>query len=297
MPAQLPSLVAVGPWEHGEFAVVRTEADPDRQWPTVATLSDVAASFTSFASATDALKTSSPVAVPEVILLAQPTPGEDHEREIERLRVEAPLARIVCIAGTWCEGELRTGHPPEGVVRLYWYEFAPWWRAAVDAWQAGRPVAWSEPLDDPRAGQQTPFTPVVKTRPNGDAAVGRTLMVSAADVAVFETLSDVLTPFDWRCVWRRPHLQQDGVPAEACVAAIWDGGQLSDRELQSLILFTHSVRASSPPAPIIALLDFPRAEHFAIAQSAGTTAVLGKPYQLSQLVNELERLSTPMNAG
>jgi len=44
-------------------------------------------------------------------------------------------------------------------------------------------------------------------------------------------------------------------------------------------------------SPVIALLDFPRAEHVAHAKAAGTSAILAKPYQITHLADELIRLS------
>lgn len=283
MPAQPPSLVAVGPWEHGEFAALRAELDPMREWPAAATLSEL----TEQLSSNDASAASA-----EVILLAQPTPGENHQPAIETLRTLAPLTRIVCVAGSWCEGELRTGRPPDGVIRLYWYEFPSWWRAVNEAAEAGRTPAWSEPLDDPRSGQLTPLSEKADARSRSRVSASRLLAVDAADFAVFETLAAVLSPFGWQCEWRPRGRRHEDSSAATFDAAIWDGGQLADHEVAALRTFAATIHAASPAAPVIALLDFPRVEHLAAVRNAGAAALLAKPYQLAQLVNELERLAS-----
>jgi hypothetical protein len=223
-----------------------------------------------------------------LVLLAQARPGVDDPSQLERLRAVAPLTRVVVVAGSWCEGELRTGRPAAGVVRLYWYEFAPWWRAAVAEWEANETPAWSEPLDDVRAGQETT---VVAPRERDDVipAEGGVLVVDAVDFAVFETLTTVLAPFGWSCEWQPRH-RPDLTVSTTMVAAIWDGGQLSDGELAALREFTARIHAAKAGAPVIVLLDFPRVKHLQAARDAGAAAVLGKPYQVAQLVNELERL-------
>lgn len=287
MPTRSPTLVAVGPWDQAEFPALRAELDPQRQWPTVATLEDLTANIADDASDGAAATIPSVPLPPELVLLAQPRPGTSDQAQLETLRSLAPLTRVVIIAGTWCEGELRTGQPSTGVVRLYWYEFAPWWRAAVAEWQTNQTPVWSEPLDDVRAGQQTT---IIKLRERDHVVPSKAaiIAVDAIDFALFETLAAVLAPYGWRCEWQprhRPELVQPTQP----VAAIWDGGQLSDGELASLVSFAARVHDGNAVAPVIVLLDFPRVEHLEAAR-AGAAVVLGKPYRIAHLANELDRL-------
>lgn len=296
MTPRLPTLVAIGPWDHAEFAALRAEVDPHGEWGAIGSLDAITETMTGGSEETldekNAAATIPFVPLPpELVLLAQPRPDSTLPAQLERLRTAAPLVRVVVVAGTWCEGELRTGAPPAGVVRLYWYEFAAWWRAAISIYQAGGAPPWSEPLDDVRAGQAT--TPVRSRLPvadgNGPAERGA-VAVDAVDFAVFETLAAALAPYGWRCDWQprhRPELNDGGEYA----AAIWDGGQLSEGELASLAAFAGRVRESSPAAPVIVLLDFPRVEHLQVARDAGASAVLGKPYQVTQLADELARLT------
>ena len=288
MPTRTPTLVAVGPWEHAEFAALRAELDPQRQWTTFATLAELAAALADDAAENAAATIPSVPLPPELVLFAQARPGVDDPSPSERLRAVAPLTRVVVVAGSWCEGELRTGRPAAGVVRLYWYEFAPWWRAAVAEWEANETPAWSEPLDDVRAGQETAVV-ALRERDNVVPAERDVIVVDAVDFAVFETLAAVLAPFGWCCEWQPRH-RPELAAVTALVAAIWDGGQLSDRELAALRAFAAGVHAANAAAPVIALLDFPRVEHLQAARDAGAAAVLGKPYQVARLVNELDRL-------
>lgn len=288
MLTRTPTLVAVGPWEHAEFAALRAELDPQRQWTTVATLGDVTAALADDAAENAAATIPFAPLPPELVLLAQARPGVDDPSQLERLRAVAPLTRVVVVAGSWCEGELRTGRPAAGVVRLYWYEFAHWWRAAVAEWDANETPAWSEPLDDVRAGQETT---VVALRERDDVVPteGGVLVVDAVDFAVFETLTAVLAPFGWSCEWQPRHRPELAV-VTTMVAAIWDGGQLSDGELAALCEFAARVHSANAAAPVIVLLDFPRVEHLQAVRDAGAAVVLGKPYQVARLVNELDRL-------
>lgn len=288
MPTPSPTLVAVGPWDEAEFAMLRAELDTDRQWPTAATLRTLTDAIAeSMADGAAATIPSVPLP-PELVLLAQPRPWISDQAQLETLRSLAPLTRVVVIAGTWCEGEPRTGQPSTGVVRLYWYEFAPWWRAARAEWEANQTPAWSEPLDDVRAGQKTA---VITLRERHDVVPTEAgvVAVDAVDFAVFETLAAVLASFGWRCEWQPRHRPEVARPTQY-VAAIWDGGQLSGGELTSLNEFARRVHASNAAAPVIVLLDFPRVEQLEAARAAGAAAALGKPYRVAHLVNELDRL-------
>jgi hypothetical protein len=81
--------------------------------------------------------------LPELIVVAQSRPGAVGPGVFERLRRSAPMAGIVSLVGSWCEGEMRTGRPAVGVPRLYWYEFASWWRRQVALRTAGRCPEWA----------------------------------------------------------------------------------------------------------------------------------------------------------
>lgn len=300
MPPRSPTLVAVGPWDHAEFAALRDEVDPHAEWGAIDSLEALAAALVGDENETyediNAAATIPFVPLPpELVLLAQPRPDATLAAQVERLREVAPLTRVVVIAGTWCEGELRTGAPPTGVVRLYWYEFAAWWRAALDAYQAGGMPAWSEPLDDVRAGQATTLRSLQLPHANSNGSTQRgAIAIDAVDFAVFEALTAALAPYGWRCEWQprhRPELHRDGDYA----AAIWYGGQLSEGELASLVTFATRVRESSLAAPVIVLLDFPRVEHLQAARAAGASVVLAKPYQVNQLANELARLAVSIS--
>lgn len=294
MPPRQPTLVAVGPWDHAEFAALRDEVDPHAEWGAIDSLAALAESLVDGREGTDEEKDAAATIPfvplpPELVLLAQPRPNATLTAEVERLREVAPLTRVIVIAGTWCEGELRTGAPPAGVVRLYWYEFAPWWRATIGAYQAGGTPAWSEPLDDVRAGQAT--TPVYARLSNADgndSTERGAIAIDAVDFAVFDTLASALAPFGWRCEWQPRHRPELNSGREYA-AAIWDGGQLSERELAALTAFASRVREQRPTAAVIVLLDFPRVEHLQAARDAGASAVLAKPYQVTQLANELAR--------
>src|SRR3954462_14967953 len=61
--------------------------------------------------------------LPELIIVAQNRPDSICSDRLDHLRRDAPLAGIVALLGSWCEGETRTRRPWPGVHRVYWPEF------------------------------------------------------------------------------------------------------------------------------------------------------------------------------
>jgi hypothetical protein len=70
-------------------------------------------------------------------------------------------------------------------------------------------------------------------------------------------------------------------------AAIFDATHCLGGELDSL----RRLASSIGPAPLLALLDFPRVEDCQRASSAGAAAVLSKPFLLEDLFWQLDRLT------
>jgi hypothetical protein len=291
MPPTFPTLVAVGPWDRAEFAALRDELDGSGQWPTIDSLEKLAANLESTSRLADEAAPSRTLALPtELVLVAVPKPDPSLQPQLDRLVVVAPLTRVVVVAGSWCEGELRTGSPPVGVIRLYWYEFAPWWRESLAGWRAGVAPAWSGPLGDASAAR--PASSPDRAHDNEAPTpreVEQLLAVDAIDFETFETLAAALGPHGWNCRWQPRH-RPELIESAGYAAAVWDGGQLSTRELDSLASLVARMRERHPSAPVIALLDFPRVEHVTAARDVGAASILGKPYQVAHLAWELQRL-------
>lgn len=251
----------VGPWDQGEFSVATADWEEFHAWRCVANVSEACEIISSEATA------------PELLFVAQPLPDCVRQLDIDRLQSQAPLMRIVIVAGTWCEGSLRTGAPLSGVLRLVWYELFPWWQAARHGMQSGTCPPWSAPLQHPQSGR----LPVDSMREK--IALSGVVSIDAQDFAVFECLTDALAKYGLTTVWSRAN-QKDGLQKSS--AGIWDGGQLDTRDVQRLTTFCQQI-----DGPIAVLLDFPRVEQFHLARSVGASAVFGKPYVVEEVVQEL----------
>ena len=271
-------VLAVGDWQGREFVAATSGLSVARDWSHASSINE----------ACDLLRNCQQP--PELIFLAQPLPGIYCQGDIDRLQQVVPLTRLVVVVGSWCEGELRTGSPPSGVIRLYWYEFSSWWQAAIRRRDADLCPPWSLPLDHVQAGRWSPVNDVAPLKAPSKNTALLSVTIDAADFTVYETLSAALSNFGILSHWQgrdenaTPAASTAPATTPTTTAGIWDGGQLGARELKHLTKFCRQTNG-----PVIALLDFPRLEHFKQARAAGAAAVFAKPYIVKELVAALEQ--------
>jgi hypothetical protein len=242
------SVLAVGPWDRSEFAWLQAKLNGSSGWLRRANCANAASLIDENGW------------TPEFMLIAQPLPGGVGQEEIEQLRRAAPLAQIVIVAGSWCEGELRTGHPPEGALRMYWHEFANWWL------ERGTPTS----LDGPLASRSSKL--MIADQKLGSVAI------FTRSVASFETLASIFTLSQSDAQWVR---KTEAIP-EGANNGIWDGGQLDAAELSELQIAAAEFRRRG--GRLIVLLDYPRKQHIELLKQLGCHAVLGKPYVIEELI-------------
>jgi hypothetical protein len=227
--------------------------------------------------------------LPELIIVAQSRPGTVRLVDVERLQKRFPLAGIVALLGTWCEGETRTGRPWPGIKRLYWYEFPAWFRRQLSLRAAGRCPEWSQcdfglPAAAGKLLADFPPRRVNSLRISKNMSRG-VIQLSATSRETADALSDVLGLAGFATVWHRGG--SAAALVRGAVAGVWDGGQLDERESRDLAAFCH--RLDRYHAPVIAILDFPRRDRAQRALECGAAAVLGKPWRVEDLLGTIEQ--------
>ena len=78
-------------------------------------------------------------------MLAQARPGRFSEHDVARLKQCAPLARVLGLLGSWCEGETRTGTAWPAAGRCYWYQWPARFESELDRIGRGLCPAWGLP--------------------------------------------------------------------------------------------------------------------------------------------------------
>jgi hypothetical protein len=260
--------------------------DPVTHKPVVWLVGDI--DYPDFTESTALLRSTADVGnkPPELIVMAQSRPGVFIGRNVERLRRSVPLAGIVALAGSWCEGETRTGRPISGVLRLYWYEFPNWWSRQLALLSAGRCPDWAR-----REESGPPSLNWIsnsglrrsRNRKSGCEPKKPLIAIKTPRWDTAEAISDVLEAGNFESIWIRfgcNDLRLDRVDG-----GIWEGGQLDHRELDRLAAFCASLAPRK--SPVVALLDFPRHDRCEAAREIGAEAVLGKPWRNVDLITTL----------
>lgn len=83
--------------------------------------------------------------IPDVVVLAQPYPGCVAQHDVEVFRRRFPLARLVSLAGAWCEGESRSGRSLNGVLRIPWHQWPLQQDQQLAAPTDSQPGPWALP--------------------------------------------------------------------------------------------------------------------------------------------------------
>lgn len=261
-----PRVLLIGDETHPEFAeaVDSLRRQTDFQW--VSAISSALAHV-------DAA--SSP---PDLVVLAQSRAGQFSDGQISSLRRAVPLARIVALLGSWCEGEARTGRPWPGTTRLYWHRWSPWFARELERLSDGRCPTWGLPVTA-TADEMIDFS-IHDAQP----ASGGLIAVRARRGCTYDALADACRSAGYATVWLRDdqHVQVQG-PA----AVIWDDTHCGAAQAARIAVTAEAVR----PAPLIALFHFLRLHDRRRALAAGAAAVLSKPMLIDDLFWHLNRLA------
>ncbi len=243
---------------------------------------------------------------PQLIVVAQGRPGQVTARDVDALRRSAPLSPLVALLGSWCEGEMRSGDPWPANARVFWYEWPNWWARQLAALRQGGLAEWGWPLTCTRderllrelvpasAKQQSPLgaTDSDASRLCDDQDAGcpldpaagaacRHVAIGGGTRASISALAEVLqlggfVPQDFGGA-----TQQRPRPAVDC--GIWDAVELGKREQLQLRRFAIAIGER----PLVLLLDLPTLDQWRMASGLGAYRVLGKPYQIADLLGSL----------
>ena len=221
--------------------------------------------------------------MPDVIVVAQAHPGQFSNEVVDRLQCSAPLVPVVGLLGSWCEGETRSGQP-WSAVRVYWHQWPAQAEQEIARLRAGTGSTWSLPVTASEEERLLLLAEGPVSQREGLIAIW------ASEFAMHDWLQAACARHGYSTVWALPHRP---VPAEGVTAAVFDGNECRGEERASL----EQLAAALGPAPIIALLDFPRVDGRNRALSAGARAVLSKPLLIDDLFWQIDRLLESQSAS
>ncbi|MCE9554290.1 MAG: hypothetical protein K8T91_13065 [Planctomycetes bacterium] len=216
----------------------------------------------------------------DAIVLAWPYPGAFSAWEIHRLRRAAPLARQLAVLGSWCEGEGRSGEIIPGLIRTVWHQWTASWAAEFQARNMKQLPSWC--LPETTGDEERLLARSTRHRPPSSGLIA----IASRQFETAELYSAVCGKQGYSTVWLSGG--EDLVRIGRPTAIVWDGdanrlSELSEMHHQS-------------SAPMVALIDFPRADDVRRATEAGAVAVLGRPMPWDCLFWHLDRLDRTQTA-
>jgi hypothetical protein len=193
----------------------------------------------------------------DLVVLCQSRPGQFAQDQIESLHQRFPLASLLAVLGTWCQGEQRSGYPWHGVDRVYSYNAI----ARICALLDREPRFLRTQTTAERIDQLLTCVPHARS--------GVTACVISHSQAGLDAASDAC---------RALGIKVSSAPASADLILLWGdtGDSLGIANIRSL-------RTSFPNARIVAVLNYPRDQDATMLLDAGCSAVLGKPLLLIDL--------------
>lgn len=226
-------------------------------------------------AAEDADESAASRLIPDVIVVAQSRPGQFHPRQVERLHAASPLSRLVALAGSWCEGELRSGRPCTGVIRVLWHQWQPRLIPFLQPGSMPIPDVWRMPRTSSLDEQLASTVGAPWPRREG-------LIAIHADAReTFQALSGACREGGYATVW---YAHREAVAASGVIAAVADSVSCDATGLR----FLRDVVERHRPAPVVALLDFVRRQDYELARAEGVSAVLAKPFLVYDLLWHLD---------
>jgi len=213
---------------------------------------------------------------PDVIVVVQSHPGQHSHEQIDRLRRSAPLTPMIALLGSWCEGEARSGRPWPGVPRIYWHQWRARCEPELKRFTAGHCPTWGLPLTS------TPDEWIDYVSHGPLPRRQGLIAIRARHAATYEALADACRAVGYSTVWLRPG---HDVQLTGATAVLWDDACCERPQAVEIARLAEAVR----PAPMIALLHFPRVQDHDRALAAGAAGVVSKPFLLDDLFWQLDR--------
>jgi hypothetical protein len=205
----------------------------------------------------------------DVIVMFQSRPGQITNETFQRVTALAPLVPSVLVVGSWCEGELRSGDPPDSITRYYWHQFEPHWREFVETFVVDRPSEWHLPQTMTHADRLLCRDPVKASTP---ISIGVDARHNWTAEAIIDACSSI------------------GFSATSV-----NGGRLSQHDYDVLIVdddgfgHPHSPMSNVQAAkPKVILMSYPRWDF--VSKLPASVVVISKPHGLVELKHAVESL-------
>ncbi|MBS0210014.1 MAG: response regulator [Planctomycetes bacterium] len=211
---------------------------------------------------------------PTWIVLVEALPRALRRDELARLTERWPLARVLRVAGSWCESERRHGWDWPGAWRILWHQWPSWLAQTQSQAERGEMPARQATTSDEESWL-VDAPPATNRAASGTNPRPRALVVGDdAEQAAWLVKACVRLGFDVQ------HRRSTEAAEESnCAAVVYDVAFPQSTSMEQIAV----CRQSHPAGAFVVLCGFPRTDDVARWQAAGATAVLAKPVRLADL--------------
>ncbi len=201
----------------------------------------------------------------DIIVIGASRPYQYLAQDIHTLRQAAPLSRLLALLGSWCEGELRSGHPWPGVYRTYWHQWPARLGPELDKLMTGQCPVWGHALT------MTPAEEILCRQKQSAPLDSGLVVVHATDRETVGALRDACQHLGYAtvCSHGKQPLEIHGATAIVLDIRLWN--EIDWRQL-------HKLSQHYRPTPLLVTLSFPRHDVVQQLLSTGAHHVLSKPF-------------------
>ena len=209
----------------------------------------------------------------DLVVIAQSRQGQFDQSLIDAVKAFAGATPVVMMLGSWCEGELRSDQPAEGVTRVFWHQWKGRFNTFINHLADNGVTAWHGPETKTEA-DRIATTSALESESNPEPfCIG----ISAWSVEAYDSMSVAIQSFGWKTRWVE---RTDLSSLEGAVNAICIDANSLDDSLERRILW---LKDQVFDVPMVLSLNFPRNNEVSKLRSTGVSHVVSKPFELNDL--------------
>ncbi len=212
----------------------------------------------------------------DLVVVAQSRRDQFATLDIEKIQEMFANTPVVDLLGSWCEGEVRSGCPFPGLIRVYWHQWQGRYENFVVQLAESDVTDWHAPRTSSVADRV--LTSVESTKTQTRSATVNFVGISAWHQDQYEMLADAARSFGWKPCWvERAVWDAESSSAISVVCIEADSWSPNVRKRVDWI------RSEIPATPMVLILNYPRADELESIHAAGISKIVSKPFELIDL--------------
>lgn len=209
----------------------------------------------------------------DLVVIAQSRQGQFDQSMIDAVKSFAGSTPVVMMLGSWCEGELRSDQPAEGVTRVFWHQ----WQGRFETFEKhladSGVTLWHGPTTETDADRIVASRALDSVSDSEHLCIG----VSAWNVEAYDSLSAAIQSFGWKTRW----VERTNLPSLAgAINAVCIDANSLDENLERRINW---LKEQVLDAPLVLTLNFPRKDEVSRLRGMGVSHLVSKPFELNDL--------------